>query len=281
MIVPVLTTKNLASCRTARVDINQLNMMPHNRSASVAFWMLLCISLEQATSFTPFTCDLKNQHNIISNCPVLLPTTRFSNVLVEHRIPTSTQLSTFSIRNVIATALHHDPNDHHVMMAGSIWPILQKLFTAPMKLRLIIHNIVSITEWQECILLPILAFGITPFAKLCYRASGENERPMQDMKRFGIVAIIDQISKVALSVYAMDVISITLTTIGFTFAKEWRIAEVYAKFACTCILPGTWYIFLFYFVHYGCRRDLISFIFTRLPLQIRSMPYSVSYCTRN
>jgi hypothetical protein len=30
----------------------------------------------------------------------------------------------------------------------------------------------------------------------------------------------------------MDVISITLTTIGFTYAKEWRIAEVYAKFAC-------------------------------------------------
>ena len=222
------------------------------RAASVAFGLFLCASLERVTAFTPFTPSilehssksyLINQHAIIHRYPVLLPTTgtsgRFSNVASEHPNQSMTQLSLFSIKNVIATALHHDPDDHHVMMAGSIWPILQKLFTAPIKLRLILHNIVSITEWQECVLLPLLAFGITPLAKLYYRASCANDRPMEHMKRFGMIAFIDQISKVALSVYVMDVISITLTTIGFTFAKEWRIAEVYAKFACTYIMYGT------------------------------------------
>jgi hypothetical protein len=214
--------------------------------------------------------------------PVLRPTTTFSNVPSEHPIPSTTQLSLFSIRNVIATALHHDPDDHHVMMAGSIWPILQKLFTAPMKLRLIIHNIVSITEWQECILLPLLAFGITPLAKLYYRSTCEKDRPMEDMKRFGIVAFIDQISKVALSVYAMDVISITLTTIGFTFAKQWRIAEVYAKFACTFSLLGD-----FLYHHVSSHLQIVDVMgrlhltFTCIPSQIRSTLCNDSYCTRN
>lgn len=53
-------------------------------------------------------------------------------------------------------------------------------------------------------------------------------------KRFGVVAFVDQMAKVALSVYAVDVLSITLTTLGFAFCKQWRISEVYAKFACTC-----------------------------------------------
>ena len=201
---------------------------------SVTTWIfiLLCMSIQQATSFAPYPPNIveykrninlhQNQYARVATNHVVLPTP----------IHSATQLSMLSIRNVIATALHHNPDDHHVMMAGSIWPILQKLLSAPMKFRLILHNIVSITEWQECILLPLLAFGITPLAKLYYRVSGEKERPMHEMKRFGAVAVIDQISKVALSVYAMDVISITLTTMGFSFAKQWRIAEVYAKLAC-------------------------------------------------
>lgn len=215
-------------------------MTPHRRSVSYAVcWinMLLCVSINQVASFVPLTT------NIFENKRISSLNNRFDRINANpmNQLPTSTsipssttQMSMFSIKNVIATALHHDPDDHHVMMAGSIWPILQKLFTAPMKFRLIIHNIVSITEWQECILLPLLAFGITPLAKLYYRSFCEKQRPMHVMKRFGIVAFIEEISKVALSVYVMDVISITLTTIGFTFAKEWRIAEVYAKLACKC-----------------------------------------------
>lgn len=147
----------------------------------------------------------------------------------------STQRSAISLRTVIATVLHHNPDDHHVAMAGTIWPILQKLFTAPMKFRLIWHNIVSITEWQECVLFPLLAFALMPIAKLYYsKIQHRHTRSMDSMKRFSVVAFIEQISKVALSVYAVDVISITLTSIGFSFAKEWRIADVYAKLACTC-----------------------------------------------
>jgi hypothetical protein len=146
----------------------------------------------------------------------------------------STQRSAISLRTVIATVLHHNPDDHHVAMAGTIWPILQKLFTAPMKFRLIWHNIVSITEWQECLLFPLLAFALMPIAKFYYRTiQHRHTRSMESMKRFSAVAFIEQISKVALSVYIVDVISITLTSIGFSFAKEWRIADVYAKLACT------------------------------------------------
>jgi len=60
------------------------------------------------------------------------------------------------------------------------------------------------------------------------------KKELYHMKRFGVIEFINQISKVALSVYAVDVLSIVLTTIGFTFPIKWRISEVYAKVACTC-----------------------------------------------
>jgi ribosomal protein S3AE len=47
----------------------------------------------------------------------------------------STQRSLLSFQNVIATVLHHNPDDHHVAMAGTIWPIIHKLLTAPTKFR--------------------------------------------------------------------------------------------------------------------------------------------------
>lgn len=261
-------------------------IIQYQRSVFVALWLLLLVTLEQVASFTSFatnriehssrTSILKHQYVVVHDHPLSLPITRFAKVQYEPSIRSTTQLSMLSIKNVIATVLHHDPDDHHVMMAGSIWPILQKLFTAPMKFRLILHNIVSITEWQECILLPMLAFGITPLAKLYYRASCPKDRPMEEMKRFGIVAFLDQISKVALSVYVMDVISITLTTIGFTFAKQWRIAEVYAKFACTCCPKMA--VLCMHLLMYNVIS--MSFLFL-LPIQTLFMPCNDSYCTRS
>jgi hypothetical protein len=218
-------------------------MIPR-RPSSLTLWLCLgYVTLGQVTSFIPMTTTNvpkvstnnvhRNQDSGDYSSVLTSPASMRSNHRHSQSSKSQRPLYMVSIQNVIATALHHDPEDHHVMMAGSLWPVLQKIFTAPMKFRLIVHNIVSITEWQECILLPLLAFGVTPLAKLIYRVSGENDRKMDDMKRFGIVSLIDQVSKVALSVYVMDVISITMSSIGFTFAKEWRIAEVYAKFACT------------------------------------------------
>jgi hypothetical protein len=179
---------------------------------------------------------------------------------------------------------YHHHNAHHVTLAGSLWPTLQKLQIGPQKLKAIWTNIVHITDWKGLAVLALLAFGITPVAKYMYHRmnqrylqqlrlqedeasremngeiSGADDRSfflstaeddddimaaqldaksgmrsMHQMKRFGTVAFIDQIAKVALSVYAVDVLSIMLSTIGFGFPKKYRISEVYAKLACTCI----------------------------------------------
>ena len=73
------------------------------------------------------------------------------------------------------------------------------------------------------------------------------------MKRFGFVAFVDQISKVAVSVYVMDILSITLTTIGFRFPKMWKISEIYAKFACT-------------YRHYCIHESVVRVILNDIPL---------------
>jgi small-conductance mechanosensitive channel len=178
---------------------------------------------------------------------------------------------------------YHHHNAHHVTLAGSLWPTLQKLHIGPQKLKAIWTNVVHITDWKGLAVLTLLAFGITPVAKYMYHrmnqrylqqlrlqeeeasremngeiggaddrsfflSTAEDDddamaaqlgaksgmRSMRQMKRFGTVAFIDQVAKVALSVYAVDVLSIMFSTIGFGFPKKWRISEVYAKLACTC-----------------------------------------------
>lgn len=211
------------------------------------FLLYAAINSIWVSAFAPISCERcmvyprsrsTNGNSVVQPSmgqPASLPHSKMPNQSIFYS-QMSTRRSAISLRTVIATVLHHNPDDHHVAMAGTIWPILQKVFTAPMKVRLIWHNIVSISEWQECILFPFLAFALMPIAKFYYkRIQHRHTRSMESMKRFSVVAFIEQISKVALSVYVVDVISITLTSIGFAFAKEWKIADVYAKLACTYV----------------------------------------------
>lgn len=212
----------------------------------------------------------------------LLPLTRLQGNILHPAVSDAVKSSSSSSAGVGGIVFHHH-NAHHVALAGSLWPVLQKLRLTPAKISAIWTNVAHITDWKGLAFLSTLAFGITPTAKYLYyrinkrklqllreellengdlemagelddaddsrffstfesdgfhsalESGGKNTglRSMAQMKRFGAVAFIDQISKVSLSVYAMDVISIMLTTVGFTFPKKCRISDNYAKIACT------------------------------------------------
>ena len=112
-----------------------------------------------------------------------------------------------------------------------------------------------VTQWQEIIILPILAFAVFPLTQLYLKwkhnriltNSGvtdpaEKEEQLKSIIKqqkkeifstYNWAQRISQIGQVAFSVYIVDVVSVFLTTIGFTFPAKIQMSSSYAKIACT------------------------------------------------
>jgi hypothetical protein len=125
-------------------------------------------------------------------------------------------------------------------IAGNLWPTLQRFKITSVIAKEIVKNVLEITHWQDIALLSILAFGSFPLAKFTFDRLPEEKtkglkrvRSMYQHKRFGVSALVSQIGKLALSVYAVDVISVVLTTLGFQFPGKLGMSAAYAKLAYT------------------------------------------------
>lgn len=139
-------------------------------------------------------------------------------------------------------------------LAGRLWPAIQKFRIGPDKFKQIIANVVEITQWQDLVLLGVFAFGSLPVVRYSIermkRAEKEEEEgdweteededfyeEIRDditlRKRFRIAKLISQVSQVALSVYAVDVLSVVLTTLGFRFPQQWGLSSLYTKVSYT------------------------------------------------
>lgn len=179
----------------------------------------------------------------------VVPTTRTTS---SSPFASRASVSRTELRYGTKELLHGKNKKLHVTVAGSIWPIIQKFRMGPAKFKEIVQNVAAITDWKDVLFLSIGAFAATPAAKFYYNQLGREDeekdetnkglttamgktakRQMNEMKRFGVIAIVDQVCKLSLSVYAVDVLSIMLTTLGFQFPHKWRISDVYAKVACT------------------------------------------------
>jgi hypothetical protein len=98
-------------------------------------------------------------------------------------------------------------------IAGNLWPTLQRFKITSAIAKEIVRNVMEITQWQDIALLSILAFGSFPLAKFTFdrlpeEKKGLSVRSMYQHKRFGVSALASQIGKLALSVYAVDVLSV-------------------------------------------------------------------------
>jgi hypothetical protein len=123
-------------------------------------------------------------------------------------------------------------------IAGNLWPTLQRFKITSVIAKEIVRNVLEITHWQDIALLSILAFGSFPLAMFTFNRLPEEKKglsvsSMYQHKRFGVSALVSQIGKLALSVYAVDVISVVLTTLGFQFPGKLGMSAAYAKLAYT------------------------------------------------
>ena len=152
-------------------------------------------------------------------------------------------------------------------LAGRMWPFLKKFKITPGKsgkqilvqiccthtlncvcfpvaiAKEIVSNVLRITQWQELLFFCFLAFGSKPLAQLSLKdlistdTSDETEeearKPFDKYKRFAVSTFLSEIGKLALTVYAFDVVCVILSTLGFEFVNKWGLANVFAKSAYT------------------------------------------------
>jgi hypothetical protein len=122
-------------------------------------------------------------------------------------------------------------------IAGNLWPTIKRFKITAALGKEIVRNVMEITHWQDIALLSLLAFGSFPLAKFSFRKKASEDKKglggIYQLKRFGVSALVSQIGTLALSVYAVDVISVVLTTLGFRFPVKFGISAAYAKLAYT------------------------------------------------
>jgi hypothetical protein len=136
------------------------------------------------------------------------------------------------------TALDQTGGRHRVAttLAGNLWPSIRKFRITPTVAKEIAFAVREITDWQDILLLSLLAFGASPLAKLTFDRLPEEKKGklLHQRKRFGVSSQLSQIGKLALSVYAVDVISVVLNTLGFHFPIKYGLSAAYAKVTYTC-----------------------------------------------
>ena len=112
-------------------------------------------------------------------------------------------------------------------LAGKLWPGTQKLLMAPTKSKAIIESVLAITQWQDLALIGLVSYGIYPLVRLTLRE--DDTREIDDTTRGHIAKVASDVSKIAFSVYALDVVMVTLRAIGFKFVEKTDIVGAYAK----------------------------------------------------
>jgi small-conductance mechanosensitive channel len=124
---------------------------------------------------------------------------------------------------------------HTTFLAGKVWPALKKFCIGPAKTKEIVANVIKVTDWQDIVALVFFAYGSERIARFIYPYLPARYRPNEEYeeRKFGFTSFLSEIAEVSLSCYAVDVLSATLTTIGFEFVEKWQVAITYSKIALT------------------------------------------------
>jgi Mechanosensitive ion channel len=137
----------------------------------------------------------------------------------------------------------HRIGDHvlKTTLAGRIWPTLIKIshLARPDKLRRMVRHVQGTMHWQGVAFLALVAYGTIPLTQYLWEKSSGKEgssnagRSWSDLKRHQAALVLSGLARVALSAYAVDLVCVALTSIGFAFPSLWNLPRAYGKIAYT------------------------------------------------
>lgn len=99
----------------------------------------------------------------------------------------------------------------------------------------IMQNILDITHWADLTILGSVALCAVPIARFTWEQFSDesDDRVYETTNRYMISSIISQFAKVALAVYAADVIQVIFSTIGLSWVDKMDLSGSFAKIAYT------------------------------------------------
>ena len=116
------------------------------------------------------------------------------------------------------------------VLAGNILPILKRFVLTPEKIRSIGKDVYELIDWQDLIFICVLGWATVPLLTMLYR---KDPSSLQPTPHFQIADHLSQISKIALLVYAADVLKVILFNLGFHYHQIDELPHTFAKVAYT------------------------------------------------
>ena len=122
---------------------------------------------------------------------------------------------------------------HRTFLAGNILPTLDKLILTPDKFRRIIATLGQVSDWQDVFFLLTLAYGIVPLFRLPFALFLRDKRNFEETGYHVVADLVQQVSKIALVCYVVDVLKVVIVEMGFEWDIIPHIPNLFARAAYT------------------------------------------------
>ncbi len=120
--------------------------------------------------------------------------------------------------------------EHEMLVAGNILAVVKKFMIGPDKLQQLRAALFHWMYLEDLCLIAFFGYAILPLAKLFYivRRGKDNEEKFPESKSFRVAEIVSQLARIGGLVFAVDILSVTLKTLGFQFAVKHSLSQTTA-----------------------------------------------------
>lgn len=118
---------------------------------------------------------------------------------------------------------------HRTFLAGNILPNLEKLIITPEKFQKIFKTLGQVTDWQDFLFLITLSYATVPLFQLPYNSLMKDKKDFQDTGYHFVADHLQQISRIALLCYLVDMLKVVIIEMGFGWKHIPHIPSVFAR----------------------------------------------------
>lgn len=193
--------------------------------------LLLMASFSAAFGFA--TPNSRQQRSCTDEC---CSCSRLPRVIDSRRaVDASSKAAAIHITTTAIAAAPSSSSLHRSVIAGRISPIFSKLVIDRKKAKKIADSLSAEAHLGEIFLMAAVGLGITPAVRFVYerflsvKYSERFKRPFDKTRFFQVSKLVARAFQIGSAVYAVDVIDIVLSAMGFRYFQRVKAGEQFAK----------------------------------------------------
>jgi hypothetical protein len=121
----------------------------------------------------------------------------------------------------------------HVTLAGSLTPFVRRLFLSKEEFKHVLEIVSATVHWEDLTLILMLGWLSVPALKFPYEKLKVTTKPFRQSYTFVVADLLQQVAKIALAVYLMDIVKLFCIGMGFDFCKMKEFPHAFAHAAYT------------------------------------------------